>query len=122
MKRIRFGLYERGALTGADIAVRVMQICAVAASIFTFITPGYLSLFTKRGVLSTLFELGISSMSRAFTVGLSYVYRLTGSEPAMHFALLGGALVFGLVMNALLRGKPKAGIAARVVFALLILL
>ena len=112
-----FGINERGKLTGAQLAVRIMQACAVAASLFTFIVPGYLSLLTHRGVLSTLFELGFGSIPRIEAILLSYLYRLTSSEIALHFGLLGFALVFGLVMWPLLSGKPKKAIAVRVVFA-----
>lgn len=121
MNRVKFGLYERGKFSGADIAVRVMQICAILPAIFTFIVPGYLSLLTRRNFFSTLFDLGISALPRAFTSALSYFYRLTSSEVALHFAILVCALAFGLIMNGLLRGKPRKGFITRVIFAVLIL-
>ena len=117
---MNFGINERGKLTGAQLAVRIMQACAVAASLFTFIVPGYLSLLTHRGVLSTLVELGFGAIPRVEAVALSVIYRLTSSEILMHFGLLGFALVFGLIMEPLLSGKPKKAIAVRVVFAALI--
>ena len=121
MRFVRFGLGERGKLSGADVAVRVIQILAILPALFTFIAPGYYSMMTRKGFFSTLFQLGMCSLPRWFTTALSFVYRLSASEVAMHFALLATALAFGLIMNGLLRGKPKKAFAVRVIFAVLII-
>lgn len=118
---MKFGLGERKKLSGAELAVRIIQVSSVIPALLTFLLPGYLRLMTGRNLFSVLFEVGVNAMPRAESYALSWLYRLTSSEIVLHFAMLAFALAFGLVMGALLRGKPKKAFAVRVVFALLIL-
>ncbi len=117
---MKFGLGFRKKLTGAELAVRIIQIAALLASLFTAILPGYLGLMKGGNLFSALFELGISACPRVGALAVSWAYRLTSSEVVLHFALLAFALGFGLAMGALLNGGPKTALISRAVFAVLL--
>lgn len=117
---MKFGLGFRKKLTGAELAVRIIQGAAILASLFTAVLPGYLGLMKGGNILSAAFELGVSSLPRVWALALSWAYRLTSSEIVLHFALLVLALAFGLAMGALLKAKPKTALVTRAVFAALL--
>ena len=116
---MKFGFENRKHLTGADLAVRVMQIAALLPAPYVIAIPGYPALISRRGVLSGLFDLGLSALPRLETLGLSALYHLTLSELAVYFAALGFALILGIASKRLLERFPRA---ARLMFAALIVL
>lgn len=112
---MKFGFENRKHLTGADLAVRVMQIAALLPAPYLLAAPGYPSMLTRHSFLSTLFKLGLSVLPRPETLGLSLLYRLTFSELAVFFAPLIFALILGLASKRLFQRFPRA---ARLAFAL----
>lgn len=119
---MKFGVNIRGKLTGAELAVRVFQIASLLPLAYMLLASGYPYLFTRYGLFSVLFDLGLASLPRVEAFGLSALYRLTSSELAVYFVLLGFALAFGLLMNALLKGGEKKPRVSRAVWAALIAL
>ena len=110
---MKFGLNPRKRLTGAELAVRVQQVCALLPVLYLFAASGFPAILSIRSPLSVLFDLGISALPRAESLGLSLLYRLSRSEVWVNFALLGFALVLGLAAGALLRGAPRRARLAR---------
>ena len=68
---------------------------------------------TKNSVLGFLFDGGMAALHRWLTLGLSYLYRLTGHELIVYFILPVLALTFGIVMKRLLRGSEKTAKTVR---------
>lgn len=117
---MKFGIGIRKALSGAGLYVMILQAASLLPALYIVVASGYMGLFAKNSVLSVLFDLGASAIPRWEALCVSLLYRLTSSEVAVHFALLGGALVFGFVSGALLNGKYRTARGARIVFAALI--
>ena len=117
---MKFGIDVRGSLTGADLAVRIVQIAAALPMVYLVIASGWFSLTTKETVLSYLFSLGICTIPRIAALGLSALYRSTGGEVLFSMILVAAALFCGVWMNRLLRGKN--GKTVRMVLAVLIAL
>ena len=114
---MKFGFDDRKHLTGGGLYVRVMQVAALLPMLYVLIAPSYPPILTQRSLLSVLFDLGFSALPRWETLGLSALYRVTGSEIAMYFALLIPALVFGLAAKRL---PEKHARTARIVCAALV--
>lgn len=116
--KIRFGVGVRNVLSGAELAVRVTQAASMVCALFLLAVSSYRGAMLHEGPAALLFELGASLLPRWWLLLLAFLYRISGSEVALAFALLVPALVFGLAAGRLLREKGSA--AARRVFALLI--
>ena len=104
---MKFGIDVRGKLTGADLAVRIVQIAAALPTLLTQDTP-----------LTYLFSLGVCAVPRAVALALSALYRQTGGEALFSMLLVAAALFYGVVMNRLLHSER--GRTTRVVLAVLI--
>ena len=115
---MKFGIDIRGKLTGADLAVRIVQIAAGLPMLYLIILSGMPSLLTQKTPVTYLFSLGVCAVPRAVALGLSALYRQTGGEVLFSMLLVAGALVFGVVMNRLLHSER--GRTTRVVLAVLI--
>ena len=81
---MKFGIDIRGRLTGADLAVRIVQIAAALPMLYFVILSGWLALLTQDTPLTYLFSLGVCSVPRAVALGLSALYRQT-SSPSISF-------------------------------------
>lgn len=114
---MKFGVDLRKSLTGAELSVRIQQICALLPVLYLFAGSGFGGVINRRSVLSLLFDLGISSLPRAESLLLSLLYRLSRSEVLVNFVVLGFALLLGLVAAPLLRGSRKRGRITRWVLA-----
>ena len=119
-RRLRFGVGLRGSLSGAELSVRILQGAALPPALFILLVSAYPPAMLHRGVAAVLFELGLSALPRWELLLLSLLYRLSGSEVLLAFALLVFALVFGLIAGRLLRSKRSA-VTARKVYAALVL-
>lgn len=115
---MKFGIDIRGKLTGADLAVRIVQIAAALPMLYFVILSGWLSLLTQDTPLTYLFSLGICAIPRAVALGLSALYRHTGGEVLFSLLLAAAALFYGVVMNRLLHSER--GKTVRVILAALI--
>ena len=121
MKKVKFGVGIRGALSGGELAVRVTQAASLVCVLFLLGASVDRPVMLHRGPLALLFDLGASFLPRWFQLLLSFLYRKSGSEVVLAFALLIPALIFGLAAGRLLREKAGA-VAARKVYGLLILI
>ena len=99
---MKFGVDVREKRTGADLAVRVVQIASALPMLYLVILSGWLSLLTQETPLTYLFSLGVCAIPRAVAIGLSVLYRHTGGEVLFSMLLVAAALVYGVVMNRLL--------------------
>jgi len=115
---MKFGVGIRKKLTGADLAVRVVQIASLLPVLYCLAASGYRGLFAQRGVFAVLFDLGMSVLPRWEALGLSALYRLTSSEMVFTFTMLGLALAWGLLSRPLL--GERRGVAGRKLLAGLI--
>ena len=115
---MKFGIDIRGKLTGADLAVRIVQIAAGLPMLYLIILSGMPALLTQKTPVTVLFSLGVCAVPRAVALGLSALYRQTGGEVLFSMLLAAAALVFGVVMNRLLHSER--GRTTRVVLAVLI--
>ena len=115
---MKFGIDVRGRLTGADLAVRIVQIAAALPMLYFVILSGWLALLTQDTPLTYLFSLGVCAIPRAVALGLSALYRHTGGEVLFSMLLVAAALAFGVVMNRLLHSER--GRTARIVLVVLI--
>lgn len=116
---MKFSHKLRQCRTGADLYVAVMQLAALLAGLYLLVIPGYPALLTHRSALSGVFTLGMSALPRWEAAALSLLYRLTASEVAVFFGMVGGALAFGLAAGRLLTGERTAR-TVRVILAALI--
>ena len=119
-RRVRFGVALRGALSGAELSVRFLQGAVLPPVLFLLLVSAYPPAMLHRGVAAALFELGLSALPRWELLLLSLLYRLSGSEIALTFALLVPALAFGLIAGRLL-GDKRTGAAARKVYTALVI-
>lgn len=115
---MKFGVDVREKRTGADLAVRVVQIASALPMLYLVILSGWLSLLTQETPLTYLFSLGVCAIPRAVAIGLSVLYRHTGGEVLFSMLLVAAALVYGVVMNRLLHSDR--GRMVRIVLAALI--
>ena len=115
---MKFGIDVRGKLTGADLAVRIVQIAAALPMLYLVIVSGWIALVTQKTAISYLFSLGVCTIPRAVALGLSALYRHTGGEVLFSMLLVAAALAYGVLMNRLLHSGR--GRITRVVLAVLI--
>ncbi len=120
--KVRFGIGIRNSLSGAELSVRAAQVCSMVCAVFLLAVSAYRGFMLHRGFLVLLFDLGASALPRWWLLLLSFLYRKSGSEVALAFALLIPALAFGLAAGRLLRSKNPTAAAVRKVYALVILL
>lgn len=106
--RIEFGINKRRKLTGADLYVRIFQICSLLPLPYIFVATAHPAILGTGNPLSILFDLGMCMIPRAEAFGLSYIYRITYSETAVYFVLPVLALVLGVIADRMLRGDLKA--------------
>ena len=119
-RRLRFGVGLRGALSGAELSVRFLQGAALPPALFILLVSAYPPAMLHRGVAAVLFELGLSALPRWELLLLAFLYRLSGSEVLLAFALLVPALAFGLAAGRLL-GEKRTAVTARKTYAALVL-
>ena len=103
--KVSFGIGIRKTLTGAELSVRIMQICAMLPVLYLFLGSGVTMVLVRRGILSWLFDIGFSCLPRLEVMGISVFYRISRSEVLVNFLLLGVALILGLVGGAILKGR-----------------
>ena len=120
--RIEFGINKRRKLTGADLYVRIFQICSLLPLPYIFVATAHPAILGTRNPLSILFDLGMCMIPRAEAFGLSYIYRITYSETAVYFLLPVLALVLGVIADRMLRGDLKASVNFHKTLAVLICL
>lgn len=120
--RIEIGINKRRKLTGADLYVRIFQICSLLPLPYIFVATAHSAILGTRNPLSILFDLGMCMIPRAEAFGLSYIYRITYSETAVYFVLPVLALVLGVIADRMLRGDLKASVNFHKTLAVLICL
>ena len=118
--KVKFGIGIRKALSGAELAVRFGQVCSMVCAVCLLAVSTYRPAMLHRGPLAVLFGLGASALPRWWLLLLSRIYRLSGSEVLLTFAILVPALAFGLAAGRLL-GEKKTAAAARRAYGVLIL-
>ncbi len=118
--KVKFGVGVRNALSGAELAVRFGQVCSMVCAVYLLAVSTYRPAVLHRGPLSALFSLGASALPRWWQLLLSWIYRLSGSEVLLAFAILVPALAFGLAAGRFLRDKGTAVAARRVCGALIL--
>ncbi len=119
---MKFGIKNTKELSGADLYVRIFQVFSLLPVLYIFSGSGYMAVFTKRNVLSFLFDLGISAAPRAEALLLSVIYRKTASEIIIFFIPLLISLILGIAAGKLLKGSYKTAKTTRIVFAAFIVL
>ena len=119
---IEFGIDIRRKLTGADLYVRILQICSLLPLPYIFLARPHPLVLGSRNLLSVLFDTGICALPRIEAYALSFLYRQTLSEVAVYFVILAIALALGFVADRLLRGDPEASVRFHKVVSVLIAL
>lgn len=120
MSRVEFGIDIRRKLTGADLYVRILQICSLFPLPYIFLARSHPPILSTRNLFSALFDTGICALPRIEALALSCLYRLTLSEVAVYFVILAIALALGIIAGRILRGDPEASICFHKVIAVLI--
>ena len=118
--RVKFGIDIRKQLTGADIYVRIFQICALLPLPYLYIAMIDRGIGSSRNLLSVLFDIGMSSIPRIETLALSYMYRITLSEEKVFFFILIIAIALGFAADRVLRGNPALSVRMHKLFIALI--
>ena len=119
-RHVEFGIDIRRKLTGADLYVRIFQICSLLPLPYIFIASAHPPVLSTRNLFSVLFDTGMSTIPRAEAYMLSYLYRQTSSEVAVYFVMLVAALALGVIAGRVLRGNPDASIRFHKIVAALI--
>lgn len=114
---MKFGINNNKKLCGASLYIRAFQIVSLIPLLYILTGSGYPALFTKKGILSVLFDFGISALPRAEALAVSAIYSKTASEVFVYFIIIVFAFVFGIAANSIIKKSRRAGIAARIVFA-----
>jgi hypothetical protein len=122
MSRVEFGIDIRRKLTGADLYVRILQICSLLPLPYIFLARSHPPILSTRNLFSVLFDTGVCTLPRVEAFALSWLYRQTLSEVAVYFVILAIALVLGIIAGRILRGDPEASIRFHKVIAVLIAL
>ena len=119
-KYVEFGIDIRRKLTGADLYVRIFQICSLLPLPYIFLARPHPPILRTRDLLSVLFDTGFSALPRIEAYALSYLYRLTSGEVVVYFVILAIALVLGFISARVLRGDPEASVRFHKVIAVMI--
>ncbi len=109
---------KKNTLTGSLIYTRIFQVSCLLPLVYIFAVSGSGQIITEKGILSFIFDLGVSLLPRWFSLGLSYIYRLSGNEVVLFFLLAFTALIFGFLAKSLFSGRKKG--AVRIVFIALV--
>ncbi len=118
--RVEFGFNDRKKLTGAGLAVLVMQISSLLPLLYIILFDGYPSVITRDDIVSWLFDLGITAIPRWEALILSVIYRRYLSELAVYFLLAGIAFIYGIAAGKLLKSDPgKAALFRKILVVLL---
>lgn len=120
--KVKFGIDIRRALSGAALYIRIFQAATLLMAPFIFIASGHMKLITHYGIFSFLFELGATSLPRAEVLGLSFIYRSTGSEVIILFVSLFIALFWGVIAGKLIGPEHDKGVKWRKIIAALIVI
>lgn len=120
--RVRFGIDVRRQLTGADLYVRIFQICTLLPLPYIYISMIHPAIYSTRNLLSVLFDIGMSSLPRVEAYGLSFFYRMSLSEEAVYLIMLVIAITLGFAADRVLRGNPDLSIHMHKAFEVLICL
>ena len=105
MRGLEFGIDIRRKLTGADLYVRILQICSLLPLPYIFLARSHPPILSTRNLLSALFDTGVCALPRIEAFALSWLYRLTLSEVAVYFVILAIALALGIIAGRILRGS-----------------
>ena len=118
--RFEFGFNDRKKLTGAGLAVLVMQISSLLPLLYIILFDGYPAVITRDDIVSWLFDLGITVIPRWEALMLSVVYRRYLSELAVYFLLAGIAFLYGIAAGKLLKSDSgKAALFRKILIVLL---
>ena len=109
-ERVKFGIDVRRKLTGADLYVRIFQICSLLPLPYLFFAMIDPEIGRTRNVLSVLFDIGMSSLPRAEVLSLACRYHAMINEQEVFFAILVVAIALGLAAERVLRGDPALSI------------
>ena len=118
--RLNFGLDVRRGLSGAALYVKLFQLISILPLPYIFIATVYMGITGSTNVFSVLFDIGMAASPRAEVMLLSYIYRITGSECLVYFALPVIALILGLIADRVLTGDVRRSLAIHKVAAALI--
>ena len=118
--RVKFGIDIRRQLTGADLYVRIFQICALLPLSYIFVAWAHPVILEIRNPLAAVFDIGICTLPRVEAFALSYLYRATLSEVAVYFTILVPAVALGFAAVNVIRGNPELSVRMHKVFAVLI--
>ena len=100
--------------------MRVFQLSSLLPGLYFLVAAGFMAVAASDNLFSALFDLGLAAIPRWEAAALSALYRATGSETAVFFALVGAALALGLLAKLLQREKRRTARAGRYLFAGLI--
>ena len=121
-QRVRFGIDIRRQLTGADLYVRIFQICSLLPLPYLFLAMIDPVIGSTRNIASVLFDIGMSALPRAETFALSFLYHETISEEKVYFIILIIAIALGFAADRVLRGYPDLSVRLHKLFEVLICL
>ena len=116
-----FGLGKRKSLSGAELYVRVFQLCSLLPLPFMLVLSSEAGIMTSDNALTFLADLGYASIPRAEAMLLSLIYRRTYNEILVYFILIAAALAWGLVAKKILGFEGSGGMTARKILFILIL-
>ena len=109
-KRIGFGIDVRRQFTGADLYVRIFQICSLLPLPYLYISMIHPAIYSTRNILSVIFDIGMSALPRAEAYALSFLYHETISEVKVFFIILIIAIALGFAADRALRGNPDLSV------------
>ena len=118
--KVKFGVGLRKSLSGAELALRFGQVCSMLCALYLLAVSTYRPAMLHPGPLAALFELSAAALPRWWLLVLALLYRVSGSEVLLSFAILVPALAFGLAAGRLL-GEKRTALPARKVYAALLL-
>ena len=117
---LNYGLDVRRGLSGAALYVKIFQLISILPLPYIFIATVYMGITGSTNVFSVLFDIGMAASPRAEVMLLSYIYRITGSECLVYFALPVIALILGLIADRVLTGDVRRSLAVHKIAAVLI--
>ena len=106
--------FDRKKLTGATLALRILELSSMLLPLYVMAAVGYPRLLTVESVFSFLCRLGASLIPRVWLLGLGWLYKLTAKELLVCFALLIPALLIGIGTDNLLRARAETARRARI--------
>lgn len=117
---MKFGIDSRKNLTGAGLYMHLFQAVSLFPLVYIAIATGYIGITSTDNIVSYMFDFGIAAIPRYEALLISLAYRKSLSEIAVFFIIIGIALIFGFVLNRLLKGSEKTAIITRIVLIALI--